>query len=186
VNTTIEQRATPVFLTLGEAAKQSGFAKATLSRAIRDGKLSAERSLETNSFKIDPAELHRYSEAMQVVRNTAETEREERTATHSGNSKKADETDIETRLRDVREHAELEARAKLAEARLSDLKVLLDEVKQQRDSWQEQAERAMRMLAAPKPAEPPPVIPMPAPQEAVPEPPVAETRRGWWPFKRAG
>src|SRR3954451_7339103 len=108
-----------MFLTLGEASKQSGFSKATLSRAIRDGKLSAERSLETNSFKIDPAELHRYSEAMAVVRNTAETEREERTATPSGNSKKADETEIETRLRDVRERAELEARAKLAEARLS-------------------------------------------------------------------
>src|SRR3954468_3037282 len=46
-----------MFLTLGEASKQSGFSKATLSRAIRDGKLSAQRSPETNSFKIDPAEL---------------------------------------------------------------------------------------------------------------------------------
>jgi excisionase family DNA binding protein len=171
-------------MTLGEAAKQSGFSKATLSRAIRDGKLSAERSLETNSFKIDPAELHRYSEAMQVVRNTAETEREERTATHSSNSKKGDETDLETRMREVREHAELEARAKLAEARLADMKVLLDEMKQQRDKWEQQAERAMRMLAAPKPAEPQAVIPMPAP-EAVSQPTAAETRGGWWPFKRS-
>jgi len=89
----------------------------------------------------------------------------------------------------VRERAELEARAKLAEARLSDLKAQLEEMKHQRDKWEQQAERAMRMLSAPKPAEPPAVIPMPAPPVGVPgenTAAAAETRRGWWPFRRAG
>ena len=156
-----------MFLTLGEAAKQTGFSKATLSRAIKDGKLSATRSTETQSFKIDPAELFRWAEAMQVVRNRAETEGEKHAATPSENREKADETDFETRLQEVRERAELEARAKLAEERLSDLKQQLEELKRQRDKWQEQAERLA--LAPP--------VPSAAPIRF--EPPA------WWPWRRS-
>jgi excisionase family DNA binding protein len=157
-----------MFLTLGEAAKQSGFAKATISRAIRDGKLSAQKSVETQSFKIDPAELHRYVEAMQVVRARAETEREKQPATHSKADEKPDETDFATRLQEVRDRAELEARAKLAEERLADLKQQLEQMKQQRDSWQTQAERLLLQA------------PVPTPTQQV------RQARGWWPFRRAG
>lgn len=45
-------------LTLGQAAKQVGKSKSTLSRAIQSGKLSAQR-LEDNSYEINPAELYR-------------------------------------------------------------------------------------------------------------------------------
>ena len=155
-----------MFLTLGEAAKQTGFSKATLSRAIRDGKLSAQRSPETNSFKIDPSELHRYTEAMQVLRAAGETEGEEHSATPSKGSESAPETSIETRVQEIRKQLELEARAKLAEERLGDLKVQLEEMRRQRDKWQEQAERLA--LAPPKPIE-------------TPQP----ERRGWWLFRRS-
>jgi excisionase family DNA binding protein len=148
-----------VFLTLGEAAKQSGLAKATLSRAIRDGKLSATKSVDTASFKIDPAELHRYVEAVQVVRNRAETAGEKHTATPSADSEKPGETPFETRLQEVRERIELEARARLAEERLADMKTQVEELRRQRDAWQEQAERLA--LAPPK-------------VEA----------RTWWPWRR--
>ena len=47
------------FVTLGEAARQTGRSKSQISRAIRDGKLSAERSVETGSFKIEQSELQR-------------------------------------------------------------------------------------------------------------------------------
>jgi excisionase family DNA binding protein len=151
-----------VFLTLGEAAKQSGLAKATLSRAIRDGKLSATRSAETASFKIDPAELHRYVEAMQVVRNRAETAVEKHAATTSANSEKPAGTPLETRLQEVRERAELEARARLAEERLADMKTQMEELRRQRDAWQEQAERL-----------------------ALAPPPKAEAK-SWWPWRRLG
>ncbi len=154
-----------MFLTLGEAAKQSGFSKATLSRAVKDGKLSAQKSAETQSYKIDPAELFRWAEAMQVVRNRAETEGEKQSGTPSSDSEKTGETAFETRVQEVRERAELEARAKLAEERLSDLKQQLEEMKRQRDKWQEQAERLA--IAPPVPA-----------TVAVPE------SRGWWPFRR--
>jgi hypothetical protein len=157
----LEQRATLVFLTLGEAAKQSGFAKSTLSRAIRDGKLSAQKSAETASLKIDPAELHRYCEAMQVVRNRAETEPEKHATTPSKDSEKQAGTPFETRLQEVRERAELEARARIAEERVADMKAQMEELRRQRDAWQEQAERLA--LAPPKP----------------------EARR-WWPWGRLG
>jgi|SRR3954447_8926288 len=153
-----------MFLTLGEASKQSGFSKATLSRAIRDGKLSAQRSPETNSFKIDPAELHRYSEAMQVLRAAIETEREKHSATPSMGSESSTVSAVETRVQEIRKQVELEARAKLAEERLADLKAQLEETRRQRDTWQEQAQRLA--LAAPKPAD------APAP-------------RGWWRWRRS-
>ena len=44
--------------TLGEAAKATGMSKAAISRAIKNGTLSAAKQ-DNGSFKIDPAELHR-------------------------------------------------------------------------------------------------------------------------------
>jgi len=49
-------------LTLGQAAKQVGVSKPTLSKAISTGKLSATRR-EDGWWAIDPAELYRYVEA---------------------------------------------------------------------------------------------------------------------------
>jgi isopenicillin N synthase-like dioxygenase len=49
-------------LTLGEASRQSGFAKSSLSKAIGNGRLSAVR-LEKGVFAIDEAELARFVEA---------------------------------------------------------------------------------------------------------------------------
>jgi hypothetical protein len=49
-------------LTLGEASKQSGFAKSSLSQAVSKGRLAAVRR-ENGSFAIDEAELARFVEA---------------------------------------------------------------------------------------------------------------------------
>ena len=45
--------------TLGEAAKAVGCSKPTLSRAIKNGKMSAQR-LDDGSYRIDPVELERW------------------------------------------------------------------------------------------------------------------------------
>ena len=45
-------------LTLGQAARQTGKSKSTLTRAIKSGRLSATRS-DDGSYLIDPAELFR-------------------------------------------------------------------------------------------------------------------------------
>jgi hypothetical protein len=61
-------------VTLGEAARQTGRSKSQISRAIRairDGKLSAERSVETGLFQIEQSELQRWQDATTVVRATA-------------------------------------------------------------------------------------------------------------------
>ncbi|WMS45378.1 hypothetical protein RDV64_23790 (plasmid) [Acuticoccus sp. MNP-M23] len=49
-------------LTLGLAAREAGISKPTLSKAIKDGRLSAERQ-DDGSYAIDPSELARYLEA---------------------------------------------------------------------------------------------------------------------------
>lgn len=43
---------------LGQAAKEAGVAKSTISKAIKDGRISAEK-FENGSYSIDPAELFR-------------------------------------------------------------------------------------------------------------------------------
>ena len=48
--------------TLGEAAKAAGFSKTTLSRAVKNGKLSAKR-LDDGSYSIDAAELERWKDS---------------------------------------------------------------------------------------------------------------------------
>jgi hypothetical protein len=50
--------ATIMSYTLGEAAKATGKSKAAISRAIKTGRMSAQRQ-DDGSFRIDPAELHR-------------------------------------------------------------------------------------------------------------------------------
>lgn len=44
--------------TLGDAAKASGKSKTTIHRAIKSGKISANKA-DDGSYSIDPAELHR-------------------------------------------------------------------------------------------------------------------------------
>ena len=44
--------------TLGDAAKATGKSKTTLHRAIKSGKISANKA-DDGSYSIDPAELHR-------------------------------------------------------------------------------------------------------------------------------
>ncbi|WP_267389888.1 helix-turn-helix domain-containing protein, partial [Sphingomonas sp. GC_Shp_3] len=44
--------------TLGEAAKATGISKASISRAINSGRISAVKN-EGGSFSIEPVELHR-------------------------------------------------------------------------------------------------------------------------------
>src|SRR3954471_7324127 len=57
------QRAT-VMVTLGEAARQLGLSKPTVSKAISKGQLSATRR-EDGSFAIDPSEIARWWSTVQ-------------------------------------------------------------------------------------------------------------------------
>src|SRR5262245_21541302 len=123
-------------VTLGEAARQSGISKSTLSRAIKDGKLSAVRSADTGSYKIEQSELARYLEATAVIRATVEKPTETGAAAQSTTPVEQYATAaLEAEIRGLKQVAEL-------------LREQLHDMKGQRDRWQQQAERLA--LAAPK------------------------------------
>ena len=96
--------------------------KTSILRSIKAGRISAGRD-EFGQWAIEPCELHR------VYPPLADD-----TGTGNGTEERA-VTGGETAL------AEAHARAALAEARLSDFKSMLDDIREQRDRWQQQAER---------------------------------------------
>jgi hypothetical protein len=108
--------------TLGQAAKAVGMSKTSILRSIKAGRISAGRD-ELGQWAIEPCELHRVYPPLT-----------EDTGTGNGMGERA-VTGGETAL------AEAHARAALAEARMSDFKSMLDDIREQRDCWQQQAER---------------------------------------------
>lgn len=106
--------------TLGEAAKATGKSKATISKAIKSGKISAMKD-EAGTFHIDPAELHR------VYPLTVSSEHEE-----------TREKPIENTANDglIRE---LQARLEAAQERLADKETVISDLRDDRDKWRQQA-----------------------------------------------
>ena len=106
--------------TLGEAAKATGKSKATISKAIKSGRISAKKD-ETGTFHIDPSELHR------VYPPTVSIEQQE---TPVNTPVKAD---IDVTIR------ELQARLEAARERLSDKETVIADLREDRDRWRQQA-----------------------------------------------
>ena len=155
--------------TLGAAARHLNISKGTLSRAVKDGKLSAQR-LDNGSLAIDPSELQRYSDAHA---NRSSNALEERSTTPDGDT------------------IELRARLELAEQRLADLRELVHDLKIERDDWKTVAKRLALTNSQPQPqpaatplarAEPQPVQASKG-MAAVHSPPTE--RRGWWRWLRS-
>jgi excisionase family DNA binding protein len=109
-----------VAYTLGEAAKATGKSKATISKAIKSGRISALKD-ETGTFQIDPAELHR------VYAPTVSREQEETP------SKPTDNAANDGLIR------ELQARLEAAQERLSDKETVISDLREDRDKWRQQA-----------------------------------------------
>lgn len=97
--------------TLGEAAKATGKSKATISKAIKSGRISAKKE-ETGAFAIDPSELHR---VYPVAKN------EEK------------ETSVNTLVSD------LQTQLSVAQERLEEQKALAADLREDRDRWRQQA-----------------------------------------------
>jgi len=122
-------------VTLGEAARQSGVSKSRISRAIRDGKLSAVRSADTGSYKIEQSELQRYLDATQVARATAETVAVSELATAP------DTAALEAQIEGLKRVSDL-------------LQRQLDDALAQRDRWQEAFRQQQLQLPPPQHATP--------------------------------
>ena len=106
--------------TLGEAAKATSKSKATISKAIKSGRISARKD-ETGTFQIDPSELHR------VYPPTVSSEQNETPNTPPVNA------DIDATIR------ELQARLEAAYERLSDKETVISDLREDRDKWRQQA-----------------------------------------------
>jgi excisionase family DNA binding protein len=126
-------------VTLGEAARQTGRSKSQISRAIRDGRLSAERSAETASFRIEQSELQRWLDATDVIRATVLDGLAENPATG------AEHAALEVQIERFKEAADL------LRAQLADKCSQLADALAQRDEWRE-AFKQQRALPPPQPA----------------------------------
>jgi hypothetical protein len=104
--------------TLAQAAKASGKAKSTIFKACNDGLISSTKD-ERGRFMIDPAELHRVFPAVSAERSTATPAEQTR-------------TDEET-LKAVIERDFLKRE-------LEQLRVMLEEMRSDRDEWRRQAQ----------------------------------------------
>jgi len=125
--THLEAGVTMTTLTLGQAAKLASVGKTTLTRAIKSGRLSAERR-EDGSYRIDPAELSR---AYEISVETPET------VTGTG-----DVVHRATVGRDTGETAETLIRLAAAEAEIKGLREMLARADADRDAWRSQAENS--------------------------------------------
>jgi hypothetical protein len=116
--------------TLGEAAKATGRSKATISKAIKSGRISAIKG-ETGAFSIDPSELHR------VYPPTVSYEHKETPVNTRENP------DISGTIK------ELQARLEAAQERISDKNSVITDLREDRDRWRQQA---TALLADQRPA----------------------------------
>ena len=110
-------------LTLGQAAKHTGVSKSYLSKLIRTGRITAERQLN-GEFRIDPSELDRITEIRSQGR--AENSLGERLDTQKKTAWER-ERDLFMMLLHDRDHQ-------------------IQDLRQERDAWRQQAERAQQTL----------------------------------------
>ena len=109
--------------TLGDAAKATGKNKTTLHRAIKSGKISANKA-DDGSYSIDPAELHRVFPPATVV--TPATPLQGNESEQPGNT-------LET-LR-----MQLEMLEKERERERALLQETIADLREDRDKWRQQA-----------------------------------------------
>jgi hypothetical protein len=129
-----------VSISLAEAGKLTGLHKVSILRAIRKGKISAEKD-EHGEWRIQPAELFRIYPPLPEQRN--------------GNG---GEQHYAASLNGALD-AEISALKQVNQI----LRDQLDDMRGQRDKWEQAAQTALRQLPGPK----------------------APARSWWWPMRRA-
>ena len=117
--------------TLGEAAKQTGKSKATLSRAIKNGRISAHK-LDDGSFSIEPSELFRVYKRLPT----------ETAVTPTNATPETTRNPLSTPEKDI-EIATLKAELHAAKEKIDDLRSLADEIREDREEWRKQANRLL-------------------------------------------
>jgi len=143
-------------LSANEAAKRTGKSVPTITRAIKSGKISAERT-GAGGYLIDPSEIFRVFPAITTLHNVAPT-----TLGHETPSLPPSETSA------------LEDKVRMLEAALSDAKT-------ERDEWRDQAKRLAMVLPAPEALRHETHA-----QLVQAEQKTVYRLRGWWPWPKKG
>jgi predicted site-specific integrase-resolvase len=117
-------------LSLGQAAKQAGISKSTLSRLIKQGKVSAERQ-ENGTLHIDASELDRLADIRATMHRSE---------------------NVSAQQSDTPKETVLQREVELLRELLHDKERTIEDLRQERDAWRGQAERLS--LTATKPERP--------------------------------
>lgn len=128
--------------TLGEAAKATGISKASISRAINSGRISAIKK-DNGSFSIEPVELHRVyppKSAAPVTETTTGTTRKGDADTRNGSDSNVLQARLDAALEQLRDR----------DGTIDDLRHRLDRSDEER---REAQARVIGLLAGPGPAE---------------------------------
>lgn len=110
--------------TLGQASKATGKDRATISRAIRKGRISAGKD-EHGQWEIDPAELHRVYPAVGGINSAQQVDATDNALIRN--------TDL------IIENRELSAKLEAALEREQLKDGMIDELRTDRDHWRQQA-----------------------------------------------
>lgn len=132
-------------LTLGQAAKETGYSKTAIARAIKSGRMSANRN-EQGEYQIDPAELFR----VYPVTGNVDTKTEQH-ATHK------DDSGLHVQIESLREVL------RQIEGERDDLRRRLDKEAAER---REAQAKLTALLTYQHKAEPPSEAPAPEPKPA--------------------
>ena len=131
--------------TLGEAAKATGKSKPTISRAIKNGTVSASRN-DDGSYSIEPVELHRVFPMIGGTSNDTGTKETHETP----NDRRALQVEIDL----LRER--LAERDQHTAERLAEKDAQIADLRSDRDSWRQQATALLSDQRPETLAEPPP------------------------------
>lgn len=126
-------------LSASQAAKETGKSVPTITRAIKSGKISADKT-DTGGFEIDPSELFRVFPRVTPVNDV--------TPNSLGH-----ETHISGNV--------LQVEVEMLRQRLAEKDALILDLREDRDQWRQQAQKATHLLTDQRPPKKP-----------------------WWPFGR--
>ena len=119
---------------LGQAARETGLDKSTLSRAIKSGRLSAQRKNGSGGYEIDPAELFRVFPPAPKAQASPP---------------------VEAPADMLLENRELRIKLEAAEVRIKDKEEEVHDLRRRLDLEGEERRKLTMMLLAYRPQEPP-------------------------------
>ena len=143
--------------TLTQAAEAAKVQRSTVFKWIKAGKVSATKAAD-GTFRIEPAELHRFLDSVSKETPLSETLKQPDTRADTATDTLLELMSLRSQVEKLQHIVEME-------------KERSRELREEREAWKRQAER----------------LALPATRETAPQPNptlVQPSQRGWWPWRR--